>query len=152
MKPHNVDSYFIEGYTHEYDLHPKRPGGGVSLFIADSLTYTRRNDIYFNSVFNSITIDIDKCELDAMRNVSVIIVYRPPNTDSSLFINELERILTMLKSENRDIFLIGDFNYDTFKSMLYQSKNIEAENSTNILSEFNLYTSQPELNRHLLLY
>ena len=45
---------------------------------------------------------VDKCELDVMRNVSVIIVYRPPNTDSSLFINELERILTMLKSENRD--------------------------------------------------
>ena len=139
LKPHNVDSYFIEGYTHEYDLRPKRPGGGVSLFIADSLTYTRRNDIYFNSVFNSITIDIDKCELDAIRNVSVIIVYRPPNTDSSLFINELDIILTMLKSENRDIFLIGDFNYDTFKSRLYQSKNIEPENFTNILSEFNLY-------------
>ena len=26
LKPHNVDSYFIEGYTHEYDLRPKRPG------------------------------------------------------------------------------------------------------------------------------
>ena len=52
------------------------------------------------------------CELDAMQNVSFIIVYRHPNNDSSLFINELERILTMLKSENRVIFLIGDFNYD----------------------------------------
>ena len=77
LKPHNVDSYFLEGYTHEYNLRPKRPGGGVSLFIADSLTYTRRNDIQFDSVFKSITIDIDKCELDAMRNVSVTIVYRP---------------------------------------------------------------------------
>ena len=96
LKPHNVDSYFIEGYyTHEYDLRPKRPGGGVSLFIAANLMYTRRNDIHFNSVFNSITIE--KCEVDAMRNVSVIIVYRPPNTDSSLFINEQEIILTMLK-------------------------------------------------------
>ena len=114
LKLHNVDSYFIEGYTHEYDLCPKRAGGGVSLFIADSLTYTSRNNIHFNCVFNSITIDLDKCELDAMRNVSVNIVYRPPNTDSSLFLNELERILTMLKSENRDIFIIGDFDYDTF--------------------------------------
>ena len=108
-------------------------------FIADSLTYTHRNYIHFNSVFTSITIDIDKCELDAMRYVSLIIVCRPPNTNSSLLINELERILTMLKSENRDIFLIGDFNYDTFKSRLYQSKHIEAENFTNILSEFNVY-------------
>ena len=58
LKPHNVDSYVIEGYTHEYDLRPKRPGGGVSLCIADSLTYTPRNNIYFNSAFNSITIDV----------------------------------------------------------------------------------------------
>ena len=115
-------------------------------------TISSRNDIYFNSVFNCITIDIDKCELDAMRKVSVIIEYRPPNTDSSLFINKLERILTMLKSENRDIFLIGDFNYDTFKSRLYQLKNIEAENYSPNSTYINLYTSQPELNHHLLIY
>ena len=29
LKPHNVDSYFIKGYAHEYDLRTKRPGGGV---------------------------------------------------------------------------------------------------------------------------
>ena len=42
LKPHNVDNYFIKGYTHESDLRTKRLSGGVSLFIADSLRYTRR--------------------------------------------------------------------------------------------------------------
>ena len=66
-------------------------------------------------------------------------IVRPPNTDSSLFINGIEIILTMLTTENIDIFLIGDFNYDTYKSLMYQVKTIDFENFTNLLSEFNMY-------------
>ena len=104
MKPHNVNSYFIKGNTHEYDLRTKRPGGCVSLFIADSLTYTRRNNIHLNYIFNSIIIDSDKSELDSRRNVSVIIVYRPLSNDSSLFINDIEIILTFLKQKIERFF------------------------------------------------
>ena len=43
-------------HCHEYNIRPKRTGGGVSIFIADSLTFTRRNDIKINSIFNSITL------------------------------------------------------------------------------------------------
>ena len=100
--------HFIKGYSHEYNIRPKRTGGGVSLFIADSLIFTHRNDIKFNSIFNSIITDIDKTELNSKRNVSIITIYRPPNTESLLFINELDRIFTALNKENIDIFLIGD--------------------------------------------
>ena len=44
-----------------------------------------------------------------------------------------------MNSENRDIFLTGDFNYDTFKTSIYQANNVDSENFTNILSGFNLY-------------
>ena len=131
--------FFIKGYSHEYNIRPLRTGGGVSLFIADSLTFTRRNDIRFNSIFNSIIIDIDKTELNSKRNVSIIIIYRPPNTESLLFINELDRMLTALNNENRDIFLIGDFNYDSYKSSIYQRNNVNSENFTNALAGFNMY-------------
>ena len=139
LKPHNVDCFFIKGYSHEYNIRPKRTGGGVSLFIADSLIFTCRNNIKFNSIFNSIIIDIDKTELNSKRNVSIIIIYRPPNAESILFINELDRILTALNKENRDIFLIGDFNYDTYKSSIYQSNKVNSENFTNALAGFSMF-------------
>ena len=63
FKLNTVDCFFIKGYSHEYNIRPKRTGGGVSLFIANSLFFTRRNDIKFNSIFNSIIIDIDKTDL-----------------------------------------------------------------------------------------
>ena len=75
LKPHNVDCFFIKGYSHEYNRRPKRTGEGISLFIAESLIFTRRNDIKFNSIFNGIIIDIDKTELNSKRNVSIIIIY-----------------------------------------------------------------------------
>ena len=77
--------------------------------------------------------------MTSTRHISVILVYRPPNTDSSIFINDLERILTKLDSENRDIFMIGDFNYDTFKTSSFKSMNIESESFTNRLAEFNMH-------------
>ena len=96
--------------------------------------YTRRSDIHINSIFNIVIIDIDKSEVNSRRNISVIIVYRPPNTDSTLFMKDMEEMFTILTSENRDIFMIGDFNYDTFKNSIYQLKSMDSEHFTNILA------------------
>ena len=139
LKSHNVDCHFINGYSHEYDIRLNRAGGGVSLFVANSLMYTRRKDIQLNSIFNSIILDMDKSDINSRRNVSVIIVYRPPNTDSTIFIKDMEKMFTILTSENRDIFMIGDFNYDTFKTSIYQFNSIDSENFTNILAGFNMF-------------
>ena len=44
-----------------------------------------------------------------------------------------------MNNENRDIFLIGDFNYDTYKSSIYQRNNVNSESFTNTLAGFNMY-------------
>ena len=111
----------------------------MSLFIAKSLMYTRRSDIHINPIFNIVIIDIDKSEVNSRRNISVIILYRPPNTDSTIFMKDMEEMFTILTSENRDIFMIGDFNYDTFKNSIYQLKSMDSEHFTNILAGFNMY-------------
>ena len=48
-------------------------------------------------------------------------------------------MLTVLNNENRDIFLIGDFNNDTYKSSIYQRNNVNSENFMNTLARFNMY-------------
>ena len=91
VKPHNVDCFSIKGYSCEYNLRPNRVGGGVSFFISNKLMYSRRNDIQFNPLFNSIIIYIERSELRSTRHMSAILVYRPPNTYSSIFINDRSR-------------------------------------------------------------
>ena len=100
--------------------------------------YTRRSDIHINPIFNIVIIDTDKSEVNSRRNISVIILYSPPNTDITM--NDMEEMFTILTSEDRDIFMIGDFNYDTFKNSIYQLKSMDSEHFTNILAGFNMYT------------
>ena len=41
-------------------IRSNRTGTGVSLFIANSLIYSRRKDIQINPVLDRVIIDIDK--------------------------------------------------------------------------------------------
>ena len=41
--------------------------------------------------------------------------------------------------KNREIYMLGDFNHDTFKTSIYQMNSTDSENFTNILAGFNMY-------------
>ena len=69
------------------------------------MIYSRRNDIIINAEINSVTVHIEKGEINGQSNISIILVYRPPNTDCSLFFNDFERNITNLSAENRHVFL-----------------------------------------------
>ena len=101
--------------------------------------YSRGNDIIFNSENNSVTVDIEKRKINGQSNISLILVSTPPNTDCSLFFDDLERNISISPAENRHVFLFGDFNLDTFKSTLFKTNKVDAENFTNILTGFNLF-------------
>ena len=76
-------------------------------------------------------------------------IYQMNITDSENFTNilagfnifnrDMEAMITTLTSENREIYMLGDFNYDTFKTSIYQMNSIDSENFTNILAGFNMY-------------
>ena len=48
-------------------------------------------------------------------------------------------MFTILTSENRDILMIGDFNYDTFNTSIYPFNSIDSKNFTNILTGFIMF-------------
>ena len=74
LKPHNVDCFFITGYLHEYNLRHNRVGGGVSFFISNKIMYSRRSEIQFNPLYNSIIIDIERFEMTSTQHISVKLV------------------------------------------------------------------------------
>ena len=139
LKPHNVENFYLENYSHVFDIRHKKTRGGVSPFLTSNIIYSRRNDIIFNSEINSVTVDIEKREMKGQSNILLILVYRPPNTDCSLFFDDLERNISILSTANRHIFLLGDYNLDTFKNTPFKTNKVDAENFTNILTGFNLF-------------
>ena len=39
-------------------------------------------------------------------------IYRPPYTNVDLFLDEFDRMLHKVNLENKDVYLMGDFNID----------------------------------------
>ena len=74
LKPHNVENLFLENYSHEFDIIHKKTGGGVSLFLTSNMIYSCRSDIIFNFEINSVTVDIEKREINGQSKISLILV------------------------------------------------------------------------------
>ena len=66
-----------------------------------------------------------------MKNIIISTIYRPPHTNVESFLGEFDRLLHQINLENKDVYLMGDFNIDllqqdsTFQNML-QSNSFNA--------------------------
>ena len=65
----------LEGYSLLHENRKYRRGGGVAIFVHESLCYTKRNDLCINcEAIESLSIEI--CNNDG-KNIIFTIVYRP---------------------------------------------------------------------------
>ena len=111
LKDHNADRYGIDGYQAVHKYRPTWTGGGVSIFVQDSIDYFQRPDLcYQNKYIESIFIEIDKDQVGKDRNVIAGVIYRPPDTDISTFNDYLSELLSKVKTERKFIACLGDFN------------------------------------------
>ena len=100
LKEYNVDRPVLDGYKAVHKYRPLRSGGGVSIFIQDSLEYFTREDLcHQNNSIESVFIEIDKHQSGKDRNVIIGVVYRPPNSDINMFNGHMSELLTKIKSE-----------------------------------------------------
>ena len=82
LKPHHID-YIIPSYNIEHELKIKIRGGGVCLYIHNSLQYKVRNDFKIGNdqeTLNSLFVEIDKNTTNTKRYLIVGFIYRSPDT------------------------------------------------------------------------
>ena len=109
----NADMCKFQGYSAVHLLRPveqlfdfKEKGGGVSIFIHDTIQYKHRTDL------DVILPFMECCFIETnFNNKRYLIagIYRIPNTEPKLFIDKLNEIIEPLKSSS-EIILLGDFN------------------------------------------
>ena len=58
----------------------------------------------------SLFIEIDKDVFKSSNNIIIGVVYRPPNTDIDAFNDHMSNIVSILKTERKSCYLLGDFN------------------------------------------
>ena len=130
LKPDNVDLVKFEGYEGSHVIRPvdeqfdlKNYGGGISIFIKESLRYKVRKDL------NLILPHIETLFIELTLNNKLYmigVIYCVPNTSVNDFIDTLNGLVEPLKN-NYEIILVGDFNIclmkennhvDTFRNSL----------------------------------
>ena len=101
------DCYNLPGYS--FEINPRRHGrgGGVGLYIHESLKYDVLNN-YEISTAESLWV-----EVKFGKTVYLVgVLYRPPNTKEEDFINSLESTISSLSNKYNGCFIVGDLNID----------------------------------------
>ena len=111
----NVGLANLENYTSVHTFRKDRPGGGVSIFVHDSIVLLKKLDGFRNDSIETIMIEAKH------KNKQFVVteVYRPPGTDNAKFKQSLAIIINK-SAKYETSFMCGDLNYDLLKLHLHK--------------------------------
>ena len=96
----------MAGYEEER-LDRIKDDGGVSIYVRDSIKYKRRLDVLIDDL-ELICIEV---EPPKSKSFLVLAWYRPPSGPVGSF-NKLEKALSFLDEEGKEVILLGGTNCD----------------------------------------
>ena len=94
-------------------------GGGVVLYIHDSVPFTPYDAICSN--LESLSI---KLNILYVKPILITTIYRPPGSTVYLF-PKLEELLKSLEPDDTEIIFMGDLNYDLFKTNDIDTRHVK---------------------------
>ena len=127
LSKYTEDVFTLPGYQFISNSRSDKGGGGVGLFICDSLNFVIRSDLCRMTAFiESIFIELPQVGLN---NIVIGCVYRPPNSDVTLFNEEFGKILDNLTTgKEKLLFVAGDYNLDLLKFTNHQPTEVFLNN------------------------
>ena len=106
----NVD---IDGYK-KFNTASKTSKGGTSIYAKLNLNCFERTDLkIMNEEFESTWIEIKNKN---SKNIITGSIYRHPHYNFNEFLKYLEKCLSRLAKEDKEIYICGDFNFDLLKN------------------------------------
>ena len=124
LKPHNCELFPLSGFNHEHLIRPTKTGGGVSIYIKDSLDYKIRHDLSsIDSIAEILWVEFDKSKTGTTKNILLGCLYRIPGIDISEFNTKLLTLFEIIKTENKIIYHLGDYNIDLIKHSSHPPTN-----------------------------
>ena len=111
---HNNDtSYGMPEYDFVVNSRLDRIGGGVGIYLSkkyDHLIHEKLNCM--NNVVESLFTELI---IPNNKNILIGVIYRPPNSNLNDFMTYLQNLLNDPIFNNKDSYLVGDFNIDLMK-------------------------------------
>jgi hypothetical protein len=124
LKPHNAQLFNIDGYTHEISTRDSKTGGGLSLYVKETLEYKVRHDLnHVSDDSEMLWIEIEGASVNHQKNVVVGLTYRRPGSDVEKFLELFTTKLNTITEENKYVIHMGDFNLDLLKHDTHAATN-----------------------------
>ena len=120
----NIEFYNLQGYDKFFYNRTDRRGGGVLIFTKQQKLTAKLVSVTSQNTYEHVHIQI-QLKTNDNKNIDIIGIYRPPNTDKKTFIIELENQINLLHKKN-SVIIAGDFNIDL------KSKNTDKTQLANI--------------------
>ena len=98
----------IPGYVSLHQTWKNRRGGGLCIFLLESLSYKVRDDFAVNSsAIECLCVEVfNKTSKSILSNLA----FRPPNGDPNELENHFNNILSKQEITNKELVLVRDFN------------------------------------------
>ena len=107
----NQDLYHLNNYNSVNSVRTNKKGGGVSLMVKFGITYESIPSMTLSKKhIECVFIKVEKFSICSLYDVIIGIVYRPPNGDIPLFLDEMNRLLESRQAATSKLYVMGDFN------------------------------------------
>ena len=107
-----VSNIEIPGYKFHH-TPSKSACGGVGIYVKSDIKADKRDDLSLCcSEFETVWIEIENSNT---KNVLFCCAYRHPSSDISIFNDHIQDVISKLETENKLIYIMGDFNIDLLK-------------------------------------
>ena len=106
--------FSFPGYICERRERTTMERGGLGLLISEGTQYWVRDDLslWLEGRIETLFIEIKN---EGERNLILGLIYKNPSCDISFFLDEFEPLLDKINNENKNKFMMGDFNIDLLK-------------------------------------
>ena len=110
LQEFNSNLYGLNGYA-IVERHRLTPGGGVEVCISDNVNFMERQDLeLFDEIMEFVCVEINKSQVQSLKDIIVGVIYCPHNKDIDIFNNHMKLLLDKLKKENKSCYILGDMN------------------------------------------
>ena len=125
----------LDNYTMVRADRKEGRGGGVAIYLRNQLNIQIRHDIHIEGA-EDIFVEVIN---DFGKNILIGVVYRPPNNQIETFLDNLDESLHTIIGENKDVYLMGDYNINILPPLQNNSLKLN-----NILLSYSLH---PHINK-----
>ena len=112
LKPttHTDSSVAIDGYHLERRDGIACQGGGVAVYLCDSVPYRHRCDLQESAQLEDLWVEI---KVPHTRGLLLCTLYRPPDSaNMSIWYESMEQTLETTQQEQKEVIIMGDINID----------------------------------------